>query len=265
MLASSTTAAVNLAARTPVRIGSSSVMIRDNVIVAPMGRALTFFALGAATVARNRLVTQGTTGRGLDLLAATVLIADLGISNEWTLGLLLMFILVLIGKGNVDDNNVYCLYARLLGLIDWISQPPGFWPPLARNWATGKLLVSENQVTLDLVDEPFGVLLSSVTALSIDDVGFVDNQLEVSSTNVFVVAANFIAGGSVRIADNRLAETWMRALFSALTVGLMNTTTDNQATHCIRAIAPMPALRVFRDNIFFIEAFCPGVCRDDAD
>ena len=261
MLASSTTAAVNLAARTPERIGSTTAMIRDNVIVAPLGRALTCFALGPVVVARNRMVTQGTTARGLDLIAATVLIADLGISNEWTLGLLLMLVLVLIGKGR-DDDNRYCILAKILGLVDWVSQPMGFWPPISRNWSTGKILVSENQVSLDLIDEPFGVLLSSLATLSLDDVGFTDNQLEISSTNVFTLAANVIGGGSVRVSDNRMAETWMRAFYSGLTVGIMNTTTDNQATHCILAAAPLPQLRVFRDNIFFVETFCPNACGD---
>ena len=62
--------------------------MRDNIIVAPLGRAVTFFAAGSVVVNRNRLVTEASTLRGLDLLATTVLIGNLGFSNEWTIGLL---------------------------------------------------------------------------------------------------------------------------------------------------------------------------------
>jgi len=41
----------------------------------------------------------------------------------------------------------------------------------------------------------------------------------------------------------------------------MNTTTDNQSTHCIRADALFPGMRVFRDNLAFVKAFCPDECK----
>jgi hypothetical protein len=40
----------------------------------------------------------------------------------------------------------------------------------------------------------------------------------------------------------------------------MNTTTDNPATHCGRADALLPGMRVFRDNLAFVTAFCPDEC-----
>ena len=48
-----------------IRNGVSSCAMRDNIIVAPMGRAVTFLVLGQTVVARNRLVSQGASGRGL--------------------------------------------------------------------------------------------------------------------------------------------------------------------------------------------------------
>jgi hypothetical protein len=245
--------------RKSARNGLTTCDVRDNVIVAPLGRALTFFALGPVVVARNRLVTKGSTGKGLDLAAATVLIGDLGISNEWTLGLLLMMFLTKFGNHQPTANYDSCGTAKVVGMIGGLS-PPTLAPPLSSLWATGKVLLTENQITLDVVDAPFGFLLTSVFVLSLDDVGMTDNQCEISSTNVFVAADAFVVGGSVRVADNRFSETWMRTFYSALTFAGMNTTTDNQSTHCILARALLPRMLLYKDNLALIEVFCPGEC-----
>lgn len=240
----------------------SLCVIRDNIVVAPVGRALSFFALGPVVVDRNRLVTQGSTGRGLDLIAATVLVGNLGIGNEWTTGLLLMLILKLLGKlGDLAAGDRYCLLAKVLGLVDTRSRPIRFWPPLSRAWDTGKTLFTNNQVTLDIVDEPVGFGISSALVFSLDDVGMTDNQFEVITTNVFYFFDVLVAGGSVRESDNRLSETWMRMGYSGYSAGGMNTTTDNQSTHCLRAANLLPGMLVFRDNLFLVESFCPGACK----
>lgn len=242
------------------RNGATTLMVRDNVIVAPLGRALTCFAVGPATVARNRLVTQGNTGTGLDRIAATVLIGDLGLSNEWTLGLLSLLVLMIAGGGKFDDRKIFCEYARTFGVYDTSRKPPALWPPLVRRWATGKLLLSENQITLDVIDDEGLLGITSVLVASLDDVAMVDNQIEISSTQQVYVFANLAIGGSVRMADNRFSETWMRAAYSGVSMGLMNTTTGNQSTHCMRANAMLPNLLVFRDNLSLIEAFCEDIC-----
>lgn len=247
--------------RLPTFDGTTTVMMRDNIIVAPVGRAVTFFALGSVAVARNRLVTQGTTSKGLDLLATTTLIGNLGISNEWTPGLLLFLVLKIFGKlpDNLATNE--CLYAKLFGLINIFSKPVTFWPPMSRNWATGKTLFTENQVTLDIMDEPFAFAISSIAVFSLDDLGFTDNQCEISSKNFFVLVDAIFGAGSIRVADNRFSETWLRAFFSGFSVGGMNTTTDNQSTHCLRALALLPNMRVFEHNLALIEVFCPDECK----
>ncbi len=209
-------------------------------------------------VARNRLVSQGTTGRGLDLLAASVLIGNFGVSNEWTLGLLAVLVQGPVG-GMALPAGSYCQLAKSFGLIN-PSKPPSFWPPVVSQWATGKTLLTENQITLDLIDEPFGFGISSILVFTLDDLGMTDNQCEITTTNVFFYSDAVLLGGSVRVADDRFSETWMHAGFSALSVAGMNTTTDNQATHCLMAQALLPGMRVFRDNLSLVTAFCPGEC-----
>jgi Family of unknown function (DUF6519) len=244
-------------ARISIGNGLPTCSMRDNIIIAPLGRAVTFFALGHVVVARNRLVTQGTTNRGLDLIAATVLIGNLGISNEWTLGLIVVIILRLTNRDLTEER--ICELAKTIGLVN-PGPPPSLWPPLVRAWATGKTLVTENQITLDVMNEPFGFGLSSILIFTLDDLGMSDNQCELSSTNMFYFVDAVLFGGSVRVADNRFSETWLHAGFSAFSVGLMNTTTDNQATHCLLALALFPAMRIFRDNLSLVTAFCPNEC-----
>ena len=227
--------------------------MRDNIIVAPLGRALTFFTLGPVVVARNRLVTQGTTGtRGLDLIAATVFIGNFGLSNEWTPGLLTALVLLIFEVITRDPIENLCRISVALGFMAPQS--------VVRRWATGKTLISENQITLDVIDQPQSFGISSIFIFSADDLAVVDNQIEIITTRVFYFADALLVGGSVRVADNRFAETWMRTFISAWSIGLMNTTTDNQATHCLLATA-LPQLKVFRDNLMLLsDAFCPGVC-----
>lgn len=258
-------AASSLALRSPRRRNNlPAVALRDNIVSAPLGRALSFFALGSVTVARNRLVSEASTHRGLDLIAATVLIGNLGISNEWTAKLLQIFINLILGKD--PESKDLCELAKVEGTIQEPNpnapgQTPVFLPPLVNRWCSGKTLFSENQVTLDLGEAPnidFGI--SSILLFSLDDIGFVDNQCEIVSTNVLYLANAMAFAGSLRVADNRFAETWMRALTSGYFIGLMNTTTDNQATHCLRAVALPAEQIVFKDNIALVRAFCPNEC-----
>ncbi len=239
--------------------GAPAAALRDNLVVAPVGRAVTLLCAGPLAITRNRLVSQGTTGRDLELLATSVLVANVGISNEWTAGLLLATLWLSIGKPHLPAGVTSCDVTTALGLFNPANGSP--WPPLTGKWPSGKSLFTENQVTTDLLGQSNGLHLSSIFALSADDLGFVDNQCEVeSATRLFFTNVALVAG-SVRLADNRLSETWRRALISGWTLGMMNTTTDNHSTHCLRAQSFLgPNMRVFRDNLMFITSSCPGAC-----
>ena len=238
--------------------GGHAAALRDNLVVAPVGRAVTLLCAGPLLIARNRLVSQGTTGRDLEPLATSVLVANFGISNEWTIGLLLAMLWLQFGKAQLPTNVSACDVTTKLGVQNVADG--SFWPPLTAYWPSGKSLFTENQVTTDVVGQADGLHLSSILIVSFDDLGFVDNECEIESVRRLFFSDAFLLAGSVRLADNRLSETWLRAFLSALTLGLMNTTTDNQATHCLWAQSLLPNMRVFRDNLMFITASCPSAC-----
>jgi hypothetical protein len=238
--------------------GAHAAVLRDNLVIAPVGRALTLFCAGPLEIARNRLVSQGTTGRDLEALATAVLVGNLGISNEWTFGLALVIQSLHFGKA-VVDSAAACNLTMTFGLRN--PATGALWPPLTASWPTGKSLFTENQVTTHVVEQSSGLHASSILLFSFDDVGFTDNQCEVESMQRWFLSDALLLAGSVRAADNRFAETWLRAFLSAWTVGLMNTTTDNQSTHCMAAHALLgDNMRVFRDNLMLVTDSCPGAC-----
>src|SRR5262245_53560227 len=123
--------------------------LRDNLVVAPVGRAVTLLCAGPLLIARNRLVSQGTTGRDLEPLATSVLVANFGLSNEWTVGLLLAMLWLRFGNAKLPDNVSACDVTTVVGLRNVANG--SFWPPLTDYWPSGKSLFTENQVTTDVV------------------------------------------------------------------------------------------------------------------
>jgi hypothetical protein len=72
-----------------------------------------------------------------------------------------------------------------------------------------------------------------VLLLTLDDVSMSDNQCLIDAAIDFV-AIDAVAIGltSTRVQGNRFQESPFRAFLSALTLGIMNATQNNQGTHC---------------------------------
>jgi hypothetical protein len=233
--------------------GSEQIRIHANHVIQPLGRALFMIGEGPMLITDNRLVSQGVGRPATDLFADSVLVFNFGLSREWTLGLLLVFILLifLIIIGDIDDSyqQLLCLLVRFAILF----------PPLSLPTQPGKIAFNDNQVALhmDEREAAFTVAVSSVLLLSLDDVMANDNQIEHHHPRRLVLADLLALGFSVRTNDNRLAETWGRALLSLLSFGFMNTAADNQSTHCIRVFGFQEAEH---HNLVLSEAFCEAAC-----
>jgi hypothetical protein len=214
------TEAAVIARPVPLPTGEPAARIHDNIVTAPVGRALHLNALGAVSVEGNHLVSRGVVPGFSAIfssqLAATVWLLDLGFSNEYYLGFLLFSAA---GKS-----------------------APAFQPGLdqfglGRSLATGQVLFNDNRVSFDALDVASSFALSSVLIATADDLGFQDNHCDANLLNDFVVTNGFLLGVSSRTNSNRFAEGMLNAFFSAVTVGFIaNTTTTNQATHCILAL-----------------------------
>jgi hypothetical protein len=164
----------------------------------------------------SRAVVPGFSSTFSSQLAATVWLSNLGFSYEDYLA---------------------------LQKFSEAKSAPAFQPGLDKFWAgrslaTGPVLFNDNRVTLDALDVASSFALSSVLIVTADDLGFQDNHCDANLVqNDFVVTNGFLLGASSRTNSNRFTEGRLNAFFSALTVGsVANTTTINQATHCILAL-----------------------------
>jgi len=224
--------------------GADQLRIHGNRISQPLGRALFMAGAGPMHITDNRLVSEGHADRITDPFATTVLVADFGLSKEWTLGLLMALAYLILSK---MDNDRTCSLSREA------ARTRVLWPRLP----TGKLMFNDNQVSFVMRDAARGLDLSSTLLLSLDDVGACDNQFEQHTEQRLALSDLLALGQTVRTNDNRLAETWGRTRHSIVSYGLLNTAADNQSTHCIDANGLKTAVH---HNLVLAELFCEDAC-----
>ncbi len=241
----------SLSAAAPrVRSNATQLRVHANQIEQPLGRALFLLGTGPIHITDNRLLSEGTGEPATDPIASTVLVGNFGVSREWTTGLLmtLVYLIYFTIQGGVDG-----MAARLCAMATLSRFMPGIRP----NLPTGKLLFNDNQVSFLMPDAPRGLDIASVLLLSLDDISACDNQFEYHTQQRLVLADLLALGFTVRSNDNRLAETWGRAVQSVFSLALMNTAADNQSTHCITANG---LRRAVHHNLVLAQTFCDDAC-----
>lgn len=233
----------------PARRAAFAATVEENTVDVNRGAALVVSAVGLVSVVSNRLISRGLApfdvASALNL-ASLVVIVDLGSSSIPSSAPNMRF-----AYGEVKTSKQGALRSR-------------------RRKASGKILFTDNQCLLALSGSAFAkptylalapasFMFPSIFILSMDDVGFHDNQCETRIQDGTMPFANLILGLlSVRATANRLEETLGRASFSLVSLGWMNMTVNNQATHCLKVIGPM--LRDAAPNHVLINQFIEGYC-----
>jgi hypothetical protein len=100
---------------------------------------------------------------------------------------------------------------------------------------------------------------TSITILSLDDVAFHDNQCDCNLGEDFILTQALLFAFSLSVTDNRFKEGVFNAPLSAMTLGLLNTTAHNQATHCLMAFG-LPGALINGPNTILISLFLPEFC-----
>ncbi|MCP4157310.1 MAG: right-handed parallel beta-helix repeat-containing protein [bacterium] len=217
----------------PRQDGVPAVRVQNNIVTTPVDRALSINALGPVSILGNQFTSRGVAGSSA--FGSTVAILNLGLSNEVYLQILGFSFLNRIDErsmqfaNNVPEVKEGVLFLPRPGLDDML---PGQY------LSNGNVLFNDNQCVLDLLDENQDTSFSSIVILSLDDIAFQNNQCDcdcmLASPQDFVLSQAMIAGFSLRVSNNRFKEGLLfNALFSAVTAGIMNMTTYNQATHCL--------------------------------
>jgi len=239
--------------------GMAAANIHHNTVSTPLGQALALGALGPVAVLGNQFTTQGIVSNlrtsPSTFIAATVAILNLGLSNEFY-GQLIAFNAVRSQRLSTKEGFT----VSDDGVVN-IPQPGLDDQGIGRRLANGNVLFSHNQVELDLLElQTVDFALSSIFIASLDDISFHNNQCDSSLLVDFILTQAFLFGISLRVSDNRFKEGVANALFSAITLGLMNTTTDNQATHCLLVRPASGDLAVNRDNLVVVDSFNNNLC-----
>ncbi len=239
----------------PGQNGMPAAKIHDNVVSVPVGQALSLVALGPVSVVGNQFTSRGNI-LSLDsttLFATTVLIINLGFSFEFY-SQFLTFLKVKSGQITINDNQT--------GTDSFLLRPrPGLDDQRFGEFVSdGNVLFSNNQCVLDLAETGFSFAFFSIVIFSLDDVGFLDNQCDASLVDDFIISQALLFGISLRASDNRFKEGLFNAPLSAITLGLYNTTTDNQSTHCLLVRGLLPALTVDIHNTSLANLFGKEMC-----
>jgi hypothetical protein len=263
----------------PVQNGVPALRVHDNIVNTPLGRALSVVALGPVSVQGNALGTKGVEpaldNLSSDLIAATVFIFDLGLSDEIYLQLLLYVLLANVTPSpDMVNESAAALTITGAGLDDAF---------FGRALADGTVMFNDNQVELDLSVSPDGTstqimssayhknaalgrsfTFSSIMIITLDDVSFQDNQCVCTLFGDIVLANAIVLGYSTRVHSNRFTEGLFLSLFSAITFGVANMTTHNQATRCILALPTALTTIKVPNTILHPNAYCKRFAREPA-
>jgi hypothetical protein len=231
-----------------------ALRMHDNVVSAPAGQALFVIAHGRVSVQANALTSLGFTAETGDagsgkLIGAAVMINNLGRTAEESLQF---------------QKFGHFLRASNIMREDFSFKDKGLASAatdateLASGLGSGFVLFSDNQCQflpsglqprLQERAEPgaqAGRLSWSgaISIISRDDIGVHDNQcLTRMPGGEPVLTQLFVFGDSVRVTGNRFKEGPEEALFSGITIGGMNITAQNEATHCLMVKGPANQLR----------------------
>jgi hypothetical protein len=195
--------------------GWPAASVHGNLVVAPRGLALSLTGVGPMPVTDNRLTARDVRG-----FFGAVLIFNLGLP-------------------------VYLpRQAMAQGVLT--NQPPALPTDpaqLAQNVLGGKVQFSDNQVALDLARLEAESALAAVGILTLDDLGFHDNQTECTLVGDVLFVDTLLIATTLRATGNGFTESLFGNLISLWARGIwMCTGTSNQGTHCIKVECASPLL-----------------------
>jgi hypothetical protein len=239
------------------------IKIENNLVTQPLGQALFLVAFGPVSVVGNQFTSQGVfEANRLSTLGACVCILDLGISKD-----LVNVVMASGGKfKNLAMLDPTSVLATEAGTKSILGNRMGAYQLLA----SGKVLFAANQTTMDMRSPEIDRLYAAHLIASLDDVAFTTNQAECASMVSLqqsgltlsdkVLYNTWLLGISLRCNDNRFTDGYSFTSLSLFTIAPVNTTTDNQATHCIKVVG-YPTLEVDVHNTVIL----PASCKDRAN
>jgi predicted RNA-binding protein with TRAM domain len=253
-----------------------ALLVQNNVVHAPYGRALKAFASGPVMVTDNRLTGSNPslffTNPLLSIIflwlggaSVQALLADptseLKLDNLTFLSILIDVLggdaVQIVNLGLAEEVLAFLVASRGMSgetkASQWMAEgryatgalDQGPHPLMMRG---GETMFANNQVSLQAPGGQGLGTLSSVFILTRDDLCFADNQLEVEADVRFALADAILLAATVRAQSNRMQEAAL-CPFSMMSYGTgMNNTTNNQVTFILGAAAGNPGKLVSTPN-----------------
>jgi hypothetical protein len=204
-----------------------ALCILDNLVDIPIGLALSVAGLGGFSIRGNQFSTGGIQG-DLLTLGRSIVVFNFGTMLELPTPVSTAAeFLALIEELNTGASLSQAVQAVL-----------GTTATILGAIAPGPVDFSHNRCSLNQ-NYQASVATASVVIYTFDDLGFHDNQCWVSSPERGVDCDAMLIGATVRVTGCRFQEIPGMVYFSAVTLGLMNTTTLNQGTHAFGAVSPL--------------------------
>jgi hypothetical protein len=238
--------------------GVPALKLQENIVSVPMGRALTVRSVGHLSITDNQFLSQSIVP-GISLensLAASVLILSFN-TSEYTRSQPATYEGVRNGniqakqelkfqgqqQQQVDTKEAAETNEKTVALED--NSQSNVIEMLFDRFLNGGIIFAHNQIQLIsatrrsrneyLNKAGFSIFggVCSVMILSLDDVAFLGNQSFCNLGQTKLLTNTLLFGMNVRANDNSWQETPFSVFLSAVTLGLMNTTTNNHSLSCL--------------------------------
>ena len=231
--------------------GLPALRVEENLVRVPMGNALTAAGFGPFAISDNHFSCGGNIPGTATSQLSCVNLINLGSAIEL-----------------IAPSSPLQAYNNATGLNPSFNAGPSFTS------SSGAVLFTNNICQLELREVP-QTGFASVTIISFDHLNFSNNHCWLDANALasgfspvagFNAAAGvagamftdaFLLAGSLNVTSNRFQEAQNAVTFSAMTVGLLNITSQNLSTYCI---FPLGAVVAASDNLAVINSVIPGLC-----
>ncbi len=252
--------------------GIPALVFHDNVVVAHQGRALDALAFGPVSITDNQLTARGTVrvvggldpqsedNLGLDQLGNMPVTERASAPVRDFLDQLGGEVVRVLNLGVSNELYLQSLGFSGLGRAAELLDPETAGAELEAAFVNGNILFHDNQILLDTLAPKRTFAMSSILLLTLGHLSMQGNVADADLPLGSVMLSDAITLGlSHQAQNNRLTKGLFSGVLSAITLGLMNTTVDNQATHCILGLGAPQISRVAPNQALvnlFIQRFC---------
>ncbi len=253
--------------------GIPALVFHDNVVVARQGRALDVLAFGPVSITDNQLTAQGPvwiegqfgtpgleTGLGFNKMAGLPIRQRKSAEYREVFDQLGGEVVRVVNLGTSNELYLQSFGFSGLSRAGELLDPESPGQEIDAALVNGNILFHDNQVVLDALGTSRTFAMSSILLLTLGHVSAQGNQADANLPFSELLLTDVLTFGfSQQMTDNRITKGLVSGVLSAISLGLMNTTSNNQGTHCFLGLG-LPQISRVQPNQVMSELFVPQIC-----